>query len=86
MAGAVRAFLRTVFQPMPRLDPQRARNLPVPADAQKLVAELMREGRILMAIKEIRTATLYDFRDARDAAFAIHYGVEVPTRPAPEHS
>ena len=62
----------------PRLDPQRARSLPVPIATQEIARDLMRQDRKMQAIKEIRAVTGYDLRDAKDVAFALLYGIEVP--------
>ena len=79
MARSIGTVLRSWFSTgLPQLDPQRARSLPVPVEAQDLARDLMQQGRKIQAVKEIRAATGYDLRDARDVAFALLYGIEVP--------
>jgi hypothetical protein len=59
--------------------PRRARDLPVPSQAQVDARMFMLGGDTLRAVKVIVDATGYDLRQARDIAYALVYDVEVPT-------
>ncbi|WP_406089078.1 hypothetical protein [Streptomyces sp. NBC_01013] len=60
------------------MDPRRARELPVPADAQTDARMFMLGGDTIRAVKVIVDATGYDLRQARDIVYALVYDIDVP--------